>query len=644
MYTNCFAKGTAIVCCISFLFLSGFLNNDLYAQNAGVNFNGAAPNISAAFDINVDALGTKKGLLIPRVTLAQRTVMDPLPAAAQGLIVYQTDDEQGFYYNTSSTTTPSWSFLVSNTGLRWDLLQNPEGDLMMAHGAHQTEFTFDGFTSPRAFSISSNSITKGSLLDLSSNSTAGGEGLRTDMLNIYRDGANTNTGHIATGIYSQVVNTGDKSTNYGGFFSVSGGNTNTAVMAEANTGVGTAVYARNTSSTPDDQYAVRAETSGNTVAGNNYGVLGSAYGGSLNNYGGFFSAAGASGNNMGVRAETDADFGIGVYGQNTSAGTGTQIGVKGVKLGNTGSALGIGVQGGANGTANWNYGGYFSANEASINYGIFGATNSNGYGVYGQNSSESIGDQYGVYGTKTGNTGTGVGTGVYGIATGSGSENYGGRFYAQDGTQNVGVYASTGNGGYGVYATSYSGIGVYGSKTGNLGSGGGTFYGIYGQATGTATTNVAGYFVASGATTNYGIMVPAGGGKVAVGTNIASANAILAIKDGHLQSQQTTAPTIVVNDNAGIGASASVLATSSDVAGNFTITTGGGVWAAGAQATITFNKTYGTSPKVIILATNLNAANKTIYVTSNTTSFTIFFTAAAVGSLIHTFNYIVIEN
>jgi hypothetical protein len=48
---------------------------------------------------------TDKGLLIPRMTLAQRTnISNP----ANGLMVYQTDDVTGFYVNTGSSGTPSW--------------------------------------------------------------------------------------------------------------------------------------------------------------------------------------------------------------------------------------------------------------------------------------------------------------------------------------------------------------------------------------------------------------------------------------------------------------------------------------------------------------------------------------------------------
>jgi hypothetical protein len=48
---------------------------------------------------------TDKGLLIPRMTLNQRTdISNP----ANGLMVYQTDGVTGFYVNTGSSATPSW--------------------------------------------------------------------------------------------------------------------------------------------------------------------------------------------------------------------------------------------------------------------------------------------------------------------------------------------------------------------------------------------------------------------------------------------------------------------------------------------------------------------------------------------------------
>ena len=99
----------------------------LYAQNVGINIAGASPNISAILDIDAQP-GFNKGLLIPRVTYSQRigANFNPLSAAAQGLTVYQTDAGgfgEGFYYNTSTSTTPAWAFLLNNTS-GWSLTGN----------------------------------------------------------------------------------------------------------------------------------------------------------------------------------------------------------------------------------------------------------------------------------------------------------------------------------------------------------------------------------------------------------------------------------------------------------------------------------------------------------------------------------------
>jgi len=102
------------------------LASSAYAQTLGVALSseGAAPNANAMLDVQSPATGAGKGLLIPRIAENQRTnasaalaggLLDDTGAlrggAAQGLMVYQTDGAQGFYYNTSATATPAWSFI-----------------------------------------------------------------------------------------------------------------------------------------------------------------------------------------------------------------------------------------------------------------------------------------------------------------------------------------------------------------------------------------------------------------------------------------------------------------------------------------------------------------------------------------------------
>jgi hypothetical protein len=67
------------------------------------------PNAAAKLEI----ASTDKGILIPRMTKVQREAIT-LPAAANGLMVYQTDDVSGFYVNSSTTTTVSWTRVNSN--------------------------------------------------------------------------------------------------------------------------------------------------------------------------------------------------------------------------------------------------------------------------------------------------------------------------------------------------------------------------------------------------------------------------------------------------------------------------------------------------------------------------------------------------
>ncbi len=75
------------------------------AQNVGINATGTIPDASAMLDIS----STSKGLLIPRMTLAEKNAI-ALPVT--GLMIYQTDAPAGFCYfdgtnwNAMSTAAP----------------------------------------------------------------------------------------------------------------------------------------------------------------------------------------------------------------------------------------------------------------------------------------------------------------------------------------------------------------------------------------------------------------------------------------------------------------------------------------------------------------------------------------------------------
>ena len=78
------------------------------AQGVAVNTTGTKADTSAMLDIN----STTKGLLVPRMTAAQKTT---IVTPAIGLIVYQTDGITGFYYNAGTPSTPSWVVLLNGS-------------------------------------------------------------------------------------------------------------------------------------------------------------------------------------------------------------------------------------------------------------------------------------------------------------------------------------------------------------------------------------------------------------------------------------------------------------------------------------------------------------------------------------------------
>lgn len=76
------------------------------AQGLSLNTTGAAANNSAMLDVS----STSKGILIPRMTSTQRTT--GISSPVQGLMVYQTDPPQGFYYFDGS----AWNYIGTGSG------------------------------------------------------------------------------------------------------------------------------------------------------------------------------------------------------------------------------------------------------------------------------------------------------------------------------------------------------------------------------------------------------------------------------------------------------------------------------------------------------------------------------------------------
>lgn len=101
-----------------------------FAQNVGINSDASTPDASAMLDVKA----TDKGVLIPRMTEAQRNA---IASPATGLLIYQTDNAPGFYFNSGTTTSPAWS-VISTGG---DVQGNLNGVLIGQGSGNASTFT-----------------------------------------------------------------------------------------------------------------------------------------------------------------------------------------------------------------------------------------------------------------------------------------------------------------------------------------------------------------------------------------------------------------------------------------------------------------------------------------------------------------------
>lgn len=84
----------------------------LIAQNVSITTDNSAPDASAMLDVK----STNKGMLIPRLTEAQRNL---IASPATGLLVFQTDASDGFYFYNGT----AWVALIEN-GAETDPIYN----------------------------------------------------------------------------------------------------------------------------------------------------------------------------------------------------------------------------------------------------------------------------------------------------------------------------------------------------------------------------------------------------------------------------------------------------------------------------------------------------------------------------------------
>jgi hypothetical protein len=119
------------------------------AQSVAINTDGAASNASAILDVK----STTHGVLIPRMTLAQRNLIT-VNASTLGLLIFQTDNTPGFYFYNGT----AWTQLGGTSGTTSSVYGDGSG------GALNITTNTDWTSSPPAsfnFQYSSISVASG---------------------------------------------------------------------------------------------------------------------------------------------------------------------------------------------------------------------------------------------------------------------------------------------------------------------------------------------------------------------------------------------------------------------------------------------------------------------------------------------------
>ncbi|WP_310391277.1 hypothetical protein [Hymenobacter sp.] len=386
---------------------------------AQVGVGTTTPDAKAALDVRA----TDKGLLIPRLSEAQRLAIGSPP---QGLMVYQTDGAEGFYYFGGSGRTAAWVYL------------NPAG------GGGAPADNLGNHTATQSLNLA------GQLLVGGTAAMPGTVGLRVDGAGRVGIGLAAPTEQLEVAGDVKIVNParstgsglvfadGTKQTTAatgGGSFSLpytgltsSGGN----AFAVSNTGAGSGIYG-----TTSQALGTLTNVAGVVGEGNGSQAVG-VLGLTTTGYAVRGIAAGSSG--VGVYGQGSGNNGVygvstsssGVYGTVTNATFSNVAGVQGVGVGS-----GTGVLGSSTSSS-----GVFGQTAAGNTGGVAGvegtSTNSSGTGVLGTTTSgtgvrgEATGSSgFGVVGVASGNNGNGVignasggATGVTGQASGTGRAGY----------------------------------------------------------------------------------------------------------------------------------------------------------------------------------------------------------------------------
>ena len=217
---------------LTLLFISSvFFTTGVYAQNVGVGT--SSPDSSAKLDIT----STDGGLLIPRMTVAQR---DAIASPATGLMIFQTDGTVGFYYYYNGAWTAIGGGSSAASGALEEITENGNTGYRIAGrdaanygdiGNNAIDLSYSNTTSTTRGATGAFSTAMGSYTTASGDystamgdgttasgyiSTAMGDGTTaSEYISTAMGDGTTASGYISTAMGSYTTASGDESTAMG---------------------------------------------------------------------------------------------------------------------------------------------------------------------------------------------------------------------------------------------------------------------------------------------------------------------------------------------------------------------------------------------------------------------------------------------
>jgi hypothetical protein len=225
-----------------------------------INTDNSVPDNSSMLDIK----SSDKGILIPRMTQTQR---DGIANPATGLMIFQTDNSPGFYFNSGTSVSPVW--VITGTGSFWGVTGNT---------GISASTNFIGTTDNVPLIIKVNNAVSGMINPFFFNTSLGYLSLQNTTTGIYNTafgkGAlftnSSGSGNTASGSQALNLNASGSYNTATGYFSMT---SNT--VGSGNTAAGKSSLANNT--TGNDNTALGGSALYmNTTAGRNTAVGGYA--------------------------------------------------------------------------------------------------------------------------------------------------------------------------------------------------------------------------------------------------------------------------------------------------------------------------------------------------------------------------------